>query len=149
MQEIFAGATCLGKTGKNGKPVVITNNYVSIDARLYANDLGVEIIAQPEWDEFEQVVKTKKVTNPNIHNGLFGFMIASYLNDRSYLGKVMKSNVYDEKEVSKRDLKLQIISEFDAAEECIKESAYLHQKAAQYQQKALELQKQAIIRNIN
>lgn len=76
-------------------------------------------------------------------------MIASYLNDYEYLSKVMKHDADEEKFKSKRDLKLQVISDFDAAEEYVKEAAYLQQKASQYQQKALEIQKRAFIRNIN
>lgn len=146
IQEIFAGAARLEN---KGDPVVITNNSVSVEARIYANELGVEIISAPEWDEFEQIIKDKKVDNPNIHRGLFGFMIASYLNDYEYLKEVLRYDTDEEKFKSKRDLKLQVISDFDAAEEYVKEAAYLQQKASQYQQKALEIQKRAFIRNIN
>ena len=123
--------------------MVVTNNTVTFEARCYARDLGVEIIAEPEWNEFEQIIRNGKVDNPNQHKGLFGIMIASYLNNRDYLGKALP-DADEEKAKNKNELKIQILSEFDEAEECVKEAAYLQQKAAQFQQRALDIQKRAL-----
>lgn len=49
----------------------------------------------------------------------------------------------------REQLKLEIISNFDAAEEYIKEAARLQQSAAQYQQKAMTLQKEALLKNLD
>lgn len=49
----------------------------------------------------------------------------------------------------KEQLKLELLSAFDAAEEFIRESAYYQQKAAQCSQKALSLQKQALLKNLD
>lgn len=144
IQEIFAGTA---HNKEYGRPVVVTNNTVTFEARCYARDLGVEIIAEPEWNEFEQIIRNGKVDNPNQHKGLFGIMIASYLNNRDYLGKALP-DADEEKAKNKNELKIQILSEFDEAEECVKEAAYLQQKAAQFQQRALDIQKRALLRNI-
>lgn len=144
VHEIFAGtAHC-----KNyGRPVVITNNEATFETRRYAKDLGVEIIAAPQWDEFEEIIRRGVDDNPNPRDGLFGLMIAAYLNDAKYLPQGLLEED-TEKAKSKKELKFQIISEFDEAEECVKEAAYLQQKAAQFQQRALNIQKRALLRNI-
>ena len=144
IQEIFAGTA---HHKDYGEPVVITNNYVTFEARRYAKDLAVEIIAAPEWEEFKHINIEGRVDNPNQHTGLFGLMIAVLLKDKNYFGKVITSTE-GKKITDKNELKLQIISEFDEAEECVKEAAQLHQRAAQFQQRALDIQKRALLRNI-
>lgn len=145
IQEVYTGTAY---NREYGRPVVITNNAVTYEARLYAKALGVEIIAEPEWDEFEKIIETGQIDNPNQHTGLFGIMIGSLTNDSDYLEQSLPK-AEDEKETSKKELKFQILSEFDEAEECVKEAAYLQQKAAQFQQKALKIQKRVILRNID
>ena len=49
----------------------------------------------------------------------------------------------------KEQLKMELMSTFDEAEEFIREAAYYHQKAAQCSQKAMSLQKQALLRNLD
>ena len=144
IQEIFAGTA---HHKDYGEPVVITNNHVTFEARRYAKDLAVEIIAAPEWEEFKRINIEGRVDNPNQHTGLFGLMIAVLLKDKDYFDKVITS-AEGEKIKNKNELKLQIISEFDEAEECVKEAAYLQQKAAQFQQRALNIQKRALLRNL-
>lgn len=144
IQEVFTGtAHCR----EYGRPVVVTNNVVTFEARRYAKDLGVEIISEPEWAEFERIVADGKVDNPNQHKGLFGIMIASLLNSRDYLNNALPIED-EEKAKSKKELKFQILTEFDEAEECVKEAAYLQQKAVQFQQRALDIQKRALLRNL-
>lgn len=144
VHEIFAGtAHCK----EYGRPVVITNNEATFETRRYAKDLGVEIIAAPQWDEFEEIIQRGIDGNPNPRDGLFGLMIAAYMNSSKYLPQsLLEEN--EEKAKSKKELKFQIMSEFDEAEECVKEAAYLQQKAAQFQQRALSIQKRALLRNI-
>lgn len=50
VHEVFAG-TAFHKD--YGRPVVIVNNTMTYEARRYAKELGVEIIAEPEWAEFK------------------------------------------------------------------------------------------------
>ena len=128
IQKIFAGTA---HHKDYGEPVVITNNHVTFEACRYAKDLAVEIIAAPEWEEFKRINIEGRVDNPNQHTGLFGLMIAVLLRDKNYFDKVIASTE-GEKVQNKNELKLQIVSEFDEAEECVKEAAYLHQKAAQF-----------------
>ncbi len=64
IQEIFTGTA---HHKDYGEPVVITNNYVTFEARRCAKDLAVEIIAAPEWEEFKRINIEGRVDNPNQH----------------------------------------------------------------------------------
>lgn len=144
VHEVFAG-TAFHKD--YGRPVVIVNNTMTYEARRYAKELGVEIIAEPEWAEFEDIIKNGAVSNPNPRDGLFGLMIASLLNDRSYIPQSLTQED-TEKAKNKQEMKLQIISEFDEAKELSKEAGRLQLRASQYQERALEIQKRALLRNL-
>ena len=144
VHEIFAG-TAFHKD--YGRPVVIINNTMTYEARRYAKELGVEVIAEPEWDEFENIIKTGTDSNPNPRDGLFGMMIASLLNKSSYIPQSL-INEDPEASKSRQELQLQIISDFDEAKELSKEAGRLQLRAAQYQERALEIQKRAMLRNI-
>lgn len=144
IQEIYTGTA---HSEEYGNPVVITNNIVTFEARMYAKDLGVEIISEPEWEEFERIIADGEADYSNQHKGLFGMMIGALLNSNDYLEKSLP-NADEENLKNKKQLKLQILSEFDEAEECVKEAAYLQQKAARYQQRALDIQKRAFLRNL-
>lgn len=143
IQEVFTGTYYYGN---GAKPVVITNNRVTADARIYAKRLGVEIIADAEWLEIKQVYKTKKIINPNPHKGLMGILLAYIVRDKDYLNEAVKDTpkIPSDHEV----LKLELINNFDEAEEYIKEAARLQQAASQCQQRALTLQKEALIKNL-
>ena len=136
IQEVYAGTHYYNN---GAAPVVITNK------------LGVEIIADAEWTEIKQVIDSKKIANPNVHGGLMGILLAFITSDSGYL-KMVSSAIQktDLKAPSdKEQLKLELLSAFDAAEEFIRESAYYQQKAAQCSQKALSLQKQALLKNLD
>ena len=79
VQEVFAGANYYEGTAGKGTPVVITNNRITREARMYAKRLGVEVIGDGEWKEFRQVIKDGQVINPNTHHGLFGLIISHLL----------------------------------------------------------------------
>lgn len=144
VQEIFAGTAY---REMYGRPVVVTNNEATFETRRYAKNLGVEIISAPQWDEFEDIIKRGYDGNPNPYSGLFGLMVAAYLNGSKLMPKDLLEED-EEKAKSKQVLRFQIISEFDEAEECVKEADYLQHKAAQFQQRALDIQKRALLRNI-
>ena len=144
IQEVYAGANYYGG---NGRPVVITNNRVTADARVYAKRLGVEIIAEAEWTEIKQVFQAKKVINPNVHHGLLGIIIGAGSQNPNYVMQAVKEAA--PVPTGREQLKLEIINNFDAAEEYIKEAARLQQSAAQYQQKAMTLQKEALLKNLD
>lgn len=138
IQEVYAGTHYYNN---GAAPVVITNNRVTAEARIFAKKLGVEIIADAEWTEIKQVIDSKKIANPNVHGGLMGILLAFITSDSGYL-KMVSSAIQktDLKAPSdKEQLKLELLSAFDAAEEFIRESAYYQQKAAQCSQKALSL----------
>lgn len=153
IQEVYAGANYYADSNGKGIPVVITNNRVTREARLYAKRLGVEIIGDAEWQELKLIRDTNAVTNPNTHKGLLGLIIAKQLeymgNGQSadYLKSVLAS---DEPtgDIDDEGLALRIKSDFDEAEEFIKESARLYYRATQNQQKAMTLHKQAILRHL-
>ena len=144
IQEIFAGTAFYKYPAR---PVVIVNNVVTYEARRYAKELGVEIIAALEWDEFENIIKTGVDSNPNPRDGLFGVMIAALLIDPDHIPESL-INEDAEKVKNQRELKLQIISDFDEAKELSKEVGRLQLRASQYQERALEIQKRALLRNI-
>lgn len=148
VQEIFTGSHYYNN---GGKPVLITNNIVSANARTYASNLKVEVIANGEWVELKQVQDTKQIINPNVHHGLMGIMISRILEDDGYLIKSIEDNSENNiKNISdKEQLKMQIGNDLDSAKEYFKTAAELNQKAAQLQQKAIELQKSVIFRNID
>lgn len=147
IQEVYAGTNYYGN---GGLPVVIANNRVTADARVYAKRLGVEIIADAEWMEIRQVFEAKKIINPNVHKGLMGILLANITKDKDYLVETIKEIKGVTKKISdKEQLKLEVTNDFDEAEEYMKEAAYLQQKAAHYNQKAMSLQKRAIIKNID
>ena len=144
IQEVYAGTNYYGG---NGKPVVITNNKVTVDARVYAKRLGVEIIADAEWVELKQVFKARKLINPNPHKGMLGIILARVCNNQSYLEASVQGTPAPP--TNKEQLKLEIINDFEAAEEYLKEAARLQQSVAQYQQRAMTLQKEALLKNLD
>lgn len=154
IQEVFAGYHYYEENSGKGIPVVITNNAVTREARLYAKRLGVEIIADAEWTEIKQVAKDKKVTNPNQHHGLMGLFISAMLRSvknpqaDEYLTASLAEPDYNKEPADNEELILKVMDDFDEAEEDIKESARLYQKATQYQQNALNKHRDAIIRHL-
>ena len=58
IQEVYAGTHYYNN---GAAPVVITNNRVTAEARIFAKKLGVEIIADAEWTEIKQVIDSKKI----------------------------------------------------------------------------------------
>ncbi len=153
IQEVYAGANYYAETSGVGTPVVITNNRITREARLYAKRLGVELIGDGEWTELKEIARTRQVLNPNIHHGLMGLCVARVLelsgnsDATSYLQSALEPPTVEET-TDTEELTLQIQSEFDQAEEYIKESARLYQRATQNQQKAMNLHRDAIIRHI-
>ena len=127
--------------------MVITNNKVTVDARVYAKRLGVEIIADAEWVELKQVFKARKLINPNPHKGMLGIILARVCNNQSYLEASVQGTPAPP--TNKEQLKLEIINDFEAAEEYLKEAARLQQSVAQYQQRAMTLQKEALLKNLD
>ena len=148
IQEVYSGTHYYDN---GATPVAITNNRVTAEARVFAKKLGVEIIGDAEWTEIKQVIDAGKVINPNVHIGLMGLLLSFITQDRNYLNSVMKSLKGDVQKApsDKEQLKLELVSALDEAEEFIKESAYYQQRAAQCSQKALSLQKQALLRNLD
>lgn len=71
IQEVYSGTHYYGN---DGTPVVITNNHVTVEARLYANKLGVEIISDTEWVEFKRLMYGELTYTPQ-GTGLFGIML--------------------------------------------------------------------------
>lgn len=154
IQAVHTGADYYEKDFGKGIPVVITNNIVTREARLFAKVVGVEIIADAEWTEIRRAYNEKKVTNPNIHHGLLGLILAQILEStkspqaEEYIKAVLAEPVADEIPVDKDEAVLKIQTEFDEAEEWIKESSRLYQRASQHQQKGMNIYRDIIIRQI-
>ena len=110
----------------------------------------MEIIGDAEWVKIKQVRAAQKIINPNVHIGLLGILLANIVRNRDYLIQVGNAlnNTKIEAPSGKEQLKIDLINDFDEAEEYTKEAAYLQQKAANCSQKALSLQKKALLRNL-
>lgn len=144
IQEVYAGANYYGN---GAQPVVITNNHVTVEARIYAKRLGVEIISDAEWTEIEQVYKSKKIINPNPSGRLLGIIIGYMVEDRDYLTRILFNTPKPPSDIDK--LRLEIVNDLDEAEEYLKEAAHLEQKVMWYKQRVIELQKKAILANLD
>lgn len=90
IQEVYAGTHYYNN---GAAPVVITNNRVTAETRIFAKKLGVEIIADAEWTEIKQVIDSKKIANPNVHGGLMGILLAFITSDSGYL-KMVSSAIH-------------------------------------------------------
>lgn len=145
IQEIFTG-TVFHRGEGGGNPVVFTNNYMTKDARVFARKMGVEIITKTEIDEIKEAARRGMEGNPIQYSGLLGIFMGVALKSSKYIASAL--NDVEDAPKDKNELQQLIISEFDEAEECVKEAAYLQQKAARYQQRALDIQKRVMLRNI-
>jgi len=141
IQEVYSGTHYYGN---DGTPVVITNNHVTVEARLYANKLGVEIISDTECVEFKRLMSGELTYTPQ-GTGLFGIMLWQVSNGNGSIPDSTSASPTSEKKKDLESIKLQIKSEFDEAEECIKEAAYLQEQALRYSQRALKIQQKAIL----
>lgn len=111
------------------------------------------MIGDGEWKEISQIAKTGQIFNPNIHHGLMGLIVSQTLETignesaADYLHSVLETPAQEDI-ADKEELVLKIQSEFDQAEEYIKESARLYHRATQNQQKAMTIHRDAIIQHI-
>jgi len=90
VQEVYTGTQYYGN---GGYPVVITNNRVTTEARVYAKRVGVEVIDEQVWEEIKQVYQSKKIINPNEHRGLTGILLVFIEKDNEYLTKAIKARI--------------------------------------------------------
>lgn len=144
IQEAYSGAAFYDNIGK---PVVITNNEVTFNARIYAKKLGVEIIAYAEWEEIKEACISKKAKNQ--HTGLMGIIISSAIKSSEYALQAVETKHIIPDLSDKDKYKLQLQSDFDMAEEYLKEAERLQQKAIKNQRMAFERQKKAILANFD
>lgn len=142
IQEVYTGAAFYNNIGK---PVVITNNEVTISARTYAKKLGVEIIADSEWEKIKETNNSQRAKIQ--HTGLMGIVISGIIKSSEYATHaVATESEHIVSTISEKDkYRLQLQSDFDMAEEYLKEEERLQQKARKYRRMALERQKKAIL----
>lgn len=141
IQQVFAGTSYYNN---GGIPVVITNNSVTYEARLYAKELGVEIIADIEKEEMRQVIKTKTLINRN-QGKLLSIMYAIIIHDKTLIPDIQSK---EPKRSNKEELIKEITSKYDMAEEMSREAARLSLEAANKTQESLRLQKEAMLMNL-
>lgn len=149
VQEVYTGCKYFGG---DGYPVVITTNRMTSDARAYAKKMGVEVITEYQLNELEIAVKQKKRINTNL-SGLFGLIVA--LNFRDSESATNAVRVYDQTPIAdnklltdKEQLKQEIISAFDQAELLLQDAAEKQADAFRVQKQAMELQKSAMLKNL-
>ena len=141
IQQVFTGTSYYNN---GGIPVVITNNSVTYEARLYAKELGVEIISDIEKEEMRQVIKTKTLINRN-QGKLLSIMYAIIIHDKTLIPDIQSK---EPKRSNKEELIKEITSKYDMAEEMSREAARLSLEAANKTQESLRLQKEAMLMNL-
>ena len=147
VREVYAGTSYYGN---GAHPVVITNNRMTAETRVFARRLGVEIIAAAEWKIIYQTTKAKKIIDPNMQSGLLSILLARIVKDNAFLSDTAKGMTTPKPKViqDNEQLELELINDFDAADEYLKEAARLQQEAADKNRKALKLQKNALLKNL-
>ena len=148
IQEVFTGCTYYGN---DGYPVVITNNYMTADAEKYAKALGVEVIGQLEFDEIATIVRNQLAVNDiKKHSGLLGIIIGRYIKDEQYVDHSASGfHLIDESINQKADVFTHdLTSIFDEAESLTRQSNEMQRKAMVMYERALNLQKEALIMHL-
>lgn len=143
IQQIFAGAHFMRS---DAYKVVMTNNDVTFEARQFAHKLGVEIISHTEMELFNHVGRTGELPAQR-RTGLLGILIGIIIEDPKYMTFAVKKHKNAPPDTKEKLVK-QLTDEFDEAEECTREAARLQQRAADYAQRALHLQKEALLKNL-
>ena len=143
IQEAVAGTKF---HGNGGHPVVITNNYFTSETRSYAAKLGVELIGKPEWDLLNSINDGAEKPDYEI-KGLLGIIIGIKLKDPKYINKSQQSTQIKIPK-NKESMKTKIITNYDIAEQWLSEAAKHSMQAIECQQKALQLQKEALLTNL-
>lgn len=142
VQQVFTGTHYYNN---GATPVVITNNTVSYEARLYAKELGVEIIADMEWNELLNVGKEKVAVNRN-QGSLMKILLSYATKDSSLMPTKAKEK--SGLQADKERLKLELISVYDKAEELSRESTRLSIEAANKAQESLRIQREIMLKNL-
>lgn len=142
IQEVYSGSAAYGN---GGKPVVITNNKVTVNARMFAKKLDVEIIADVEWEKIKEAWNSKKVSHQ--HHGLMGIIIAKRIADLEYEKRaILTGEQHLALELGdQEEFKLQLMSDFDMAEEYSKQEERALQEALKFRRMSREMQKKAIL----
>lgn len=71
VQQVFTG---VHHSYKDALPVVITNNYMTVEARQFAYKLGVEVIAKDQWELYRNAAYTGEAPKTT-KKGLLGILI--------------------------------------------------------------------------
>ena len=66
VQEVYTGCNYFGN---DGYPVVITNNRMSSETKVYAKQIGVEVITEHQLNELSLLLKTGKIVNVKCCSG--------------------------------------------------------------------------------
>lgn len=92
------------------------------------------------------------MTNGEIGNrnfeGLLAILVGAYVGNLEYVKNNMHKSSETKEVDTKEELKLTLINDFDKATEYTKEAARLQQEASYCTQKALALQKEALLKNL-
>lgn len=83
INQVFTGRAI---RGNDARPVVITNNNMTAEARRIANLLGVEIIAYPEWVDLANGYEQNQIIRPDQY-GLMGILAGLSIKDINHAVK--------------------------------------------------------------
>lgn len=150
IQEVYAGCAL---HGNDGYPVVITNNQVTHGARKIARELGVEIIAEPEWKEIQLAFQQNKIPN-KMRFGLMGMIMGSSILDYEHIKDSADRPYLPVKPITSRTSKMErhkhmVKERLDDALLLEQEAMQFDQKASLLRQQSLMIQKEVMIRNLD
>lgn len=145
--EVYAGMHVRNATADNCIPVVFSTSDASEETRLYAKQLGVELILSHEMSMIIQAKKTGKVPYDNY--GILMRTILFYHTHDEVWFDALPDNKSNLAMVSMAEQYMDSAkSEFDKAEVYLNNAAALEQKALENRKKALDIQKVAVYRSL-
>lgn len=145
--EVYAGMHVRNAKADNCIPVVFSTSDASEETRLYAKQLGVELILPHEMSMIIQVKKTGKVPYDNY--GILMRAILFYHTHNEVWFDTLPDNKNNLAMVSMADQYMDSAkSEFDKAEVYLNNAAALEQRALENRKKALDIQKVAVYRSL-
>lgn len=153
IQQVYTGCAL---RGNDARPVVITSSNITLEARKIAAQLGVEIIAYPEWTDLIQGYEKHQVTRENRY-GLMGILAGLSIKNTEHAIKssqqtlINRLSEYSEpifppvKDLEKESRKKMISNLYEEAKLHEEEIYNLELKKSQHQQMVLDLQKEAML----
>lgn len=145
--EAYAGMHVRKGFGDKCKPVVFAVQDATEETIEYAKDLGVELFLKKEFELIRQAETNKYVPYGN-YGVLTKIMLYHYTNDSVWLETLPESkNALSDLSMTERLLE-ESKADFDSAQSHLDRASSMERKAQEERQKAIDIQKVAVYRNI-